>query len=756
MNRKRRLRSSVALLLLVSLVAGLPGSTLHAAATGSIRVSLQPAVLLADGQSRATVVAEVRDSRGNRVPDGTPVRFTTTAGTIEAVALTVAGTARATITAAAIPDTAQISVVAEGASAAARLPMVSEMPDLKGGRTIVRVEGRYVAYDEHGRILEAVDDARLLYRGLTITARRLQVDLNSDTLRADGDVQVESRKRRGGDGARGRNGGATESSPSPPPPLSPSPPLPVPGEEKEGLLSEEGQENGDLPPPAPPPAPRPPRGESPGDGSPFPRGEGGWGGRSDNAGGGRSDDAGGIRSADAGAPSLTGDRLFMNLRQIDGVLASRDGVLAFGGTDLRERPAPKQAPGLLAPMPDLSESDMLWTAQGALVFLGSRIQLRGATPYWAGTRLLPLGYQEIPLDGSTVGTDRYVGVGSDGLVVDLPYYLSMGAGGSTSLRLRHGDRSGFGFFAQNPGWQLDLERKYGEPGGVEGLFTLDSISPDWGLRWSHSQPLGGAGRVHAYFDFPKHQDLYGQIHLNQRWRFATATLSLAGNKFRDRALGHSLNFGMESRPWALGSGFTLSLEGSVQDSRGGEYLRLNDRRIQVPGVTQQQVGLRLRPPQLRLSPSSSLTSSIAVRQAWGNREGIGLVGALNFMQRLGENSSLSLNYNYNQTPGYTYLQNSGRQNLSASLYFRPGERLRLSAFGLVGLDNPTRSLTGSASYLITPSWRLDLLHSLYQFDFFSSSDTQIGIARALGNRELFLYWSSEHRRLGIEVGINQF
>jgi hypothetical protein len=332
----------------------------------------------------------------------------------------------------------------------------------------------------------------------------------------------------------------------------------------------------------------------------------------------------------------------------------------------------------------------------------------------------------------------------------------MGAGGSTALRLRHGDRSGFGYFAQRPGWQLDLERKYGEEGRVEGLLTLNRIVSDWGLRWTHSQPLGGTARVHAFFDFPAHRDLYGQLNLNKQWRSGSATLSLSGNKVEGRGIGHSANLGLESRPWALGSGFSLLLEGRVQDSRGGEYIRLNGRRFQVPGVTQQQIGLRLRPPQLRLGASSSLTSSIAVRQAWGHRQGTGLVGALNFMQKLGGNSSLSLNYNYNQTPGYTYLRNSGRQNLSASLYYRPGDRLRLSAFGLMGLDNPIRSLTGSASYLITPSWRLDLLHTLYQFDFYRSSDSQIGVARALGNRELFLYWSTERHRLAIEIGVNQF
>jgi hypothetical protein len=454
--------------------------------------------------------------------------------------------------------------------------------------------------------------------------------------------------------------------------------------------------------------------------------------------------------------ALTGDRLFLNLRQLQGVLFDRDGARGFAGEELREQSVPRGAGVQMTPIVDLSESDMLWTAKSALVFLGDRIQLSGATPYWVGARLLPLGYQEIPLDGSEVGTDRYVGVGSTGLVVDLPWYFAMGAGGSTALRLRHKERTGFGYFGQSAGWRLDLEQKYGQPGSSEGVLTLDSISPDWGLRWEHTQPFGPTGRFHAYLDMPQHRDLYSQLNLNKQWGFLSTTLSLSGNRMRGRPLGHSANLGLETRPWALGTGFQLSLEGRMQESRGGEWIRINDRRFQVPGVTQNLLGLRLRPPQVKLGPTSSITSSLGVRQAWGDYGGFGLAGAVNFLQRLGGNNQLSLNYTYNQSPGYRYSRNSGKQNVSGTLYFRPGNRFRLQAFGLYGIDNPIRSLTAGASYEVTSSWRLDFQQTLYHYDFYSEHDFQVGVARALGARELALYWSARRHRYAIELGVSQF
>jgi hypothetical protein len=649
MNQYTPFRAIVALVFFLAFAFALPPLPLQAADT-SIRLTTQPGTLLADGQSTATVTAEVRTSGGDRVPDGTAVSFTTTAGTIEPVVLTTAGLARAKFTSANIPDTAKISAFAQDASATVSLPMVTELPDLRIGSKIVRVSGKYVAYSENLRILEATDEARVTFRGLQVTARRLQVDLNLDVLRAHGAVELKGKSR-----------------------------------------------------------------------------------------------------------TLTGERLFFNLRTLQGFIMGLEEKHSFEGLDLRESATPlKPAPGMLD-LVDLSESDMLWTAKSALAFLGDRVQLHGATAYWVGARLLPLGNHEIPLDNTAVGTDRYLGVGSGGVVVDLPYYLTMDAGGSTAVRLRHNDRTGFGYFAQNPGWQLDLERKYGEPGSAEGLLTLNRMTAgDWGVRWNHSQPFGTSARLYTFWDWAAHRDLYGQVNLNKQWSFGSTTLNLSGNKVRDHAIGHSIDLGAESRPWELGGGFKLSLEGRVQDSRGGEIVRIGDRRFQVPGVTQQQIGLRLRPPTLRLGTGSTLSSSLTTRQAWGSRQGLGVVGAVSFTQKLGGNNTLTLNYNYNQVPGYSYLQNNGKQNLSGTLFWHSGNRLRLSAFGMMGLDNPIRNLTGSLSYTLTPSWRLDLQHTLYQFTFFSDSDTQIGIARAFGPREIFLYWSTQRHRIAIEMGVNNF
>ena len=91
------------------LLAALPLASPARGALGSLALRATPEIVRADGHSTTTVTAEVRDSGGGIVPDGTPVHFTTSAGQIDAVAPTVAGRARATFTSDAIAGVAQVS-----------------------------------------------------------------------------------------------------------------------------------------------------------------------------------------------------------------------------------------------------------------------------------------------------------------------------------------------------------------------------------------------------------------------------------------------------------------------------------------------------------------------------------------------------------------------------------------------------------------------------------------------------------------------
>src|SRR5512145_3257951 len=83
----------------------------NAAFDYSMWLRAQPQAIVADSNSSTTITAEVRDSSGHAVPDGTVVDFNTSLGIIERSARTAAGVARVRLTSVATTGTALVSAV---------------------------------------------------------------------------------------------------------------------------------------------------------------------------------------------------------------------------------------------------------------------------------------------------------------------------------------------------------------------------------------------------------------------------------------------------------------------------------------------------------------------------------------------------------------------------------------------------------------------------------------------------------------------
>jgi len=144
---------------------------------------------------------------------------------------------------------------------------------------------------------------------------------------------------------------------------------------------------------------------------------------------------------------------------------------------------------------------------------------------------------------------------------------------------------------------------------------------------------------------------------------------------------------------------------------------------------------------------------MSLKQVWGSRDrsGLGLAGALAFNQPIGQTGGLTLNYSYNRFPGNTFYGTAGRQNVSGSLRLSPARRLFLGAFGSMGLDSPTRNISMSAAYSFGPRWRLQLQQTAYHFRSLQEQDLQVGLTRAIGSRDVTLYWSTLRHRIMFDI-----
>lgn len=159
--------------------------------SGSIRLTVFPDAALADGRSTLTVTAEVRDSGGNLVPDGTQVFFETSLGLFrEQIVTTQNGFARAVILAGSIPGNAKVraSILKLGASSQTDVRFVANKSLLESASEYIEVVSpRDMAYSLEDKILEASGEGqnvRLRYGEITIDADDLQLNVPIYEVRA--------------------------------------------------------------------------------------------------------------------------------------------------------------------------------------------------------------------------------------------------------------------------------------------------------------------------------------------------------------------------------------------------------------------------------------------------------------------------------------------------------------------------------------------------------------------------------------------
>lgn len=177
------------------------GVAFGAAPLYSIKLSTSPSILLSDGKSVALVSAEVRDEKGNLVPDGTQVQFSASLGVLrDTIVSTSAGIARTQITSASVPGVATITATVPGASAFEEIRITfTDDPEMLKQRINTYLFGspQYLAYSADWQCIEAVSSeqkAEMTLGNLRLQARSYQYRLDEDLLIAEGAVLTRGKR----------------------------------------------------------------------------------------------------------------------------------------------------------------------------------------------------------------------------------------------------------------------------------------------------------------------------------------------------------------------------------------------------------------------------------------------------------------------------------------------------------------------------------------------------------------------------------
>jgi hypothetical protein len=167
---------------------------------------------LSDGRDPIELIAEVRDSTGRYVPDGTAVVFNTNLGLFvregpSASVQTRSGTARVTLTSQA-KGTATVTATVAGGGLQRQDVVFTDDPEetFQGNTWLAVTASGPLVYCAAERVIDAASrlptgdnpphpGAELRFRNMKLRAERIQVDCQGNTVRASGLVRLERGKK---------------------------------------------------------------------------------------------------------------------------------------------------------------------------------------------------------------------------------------------------------------------------------------------------------------------------------------------------------------------------------------------------------------------------------------------------------------------------------------------------------------------------------------------------------------------------------
>jgi hypothetical protein len=422
-----------------------------------------------------------------------------------------------------------------------------------------------------------------------------------------------------------------------------------------------------------------------------------------------------------------------------GLMQQEEGLFEFIGPPLTlGKPPASPPPDDTFQMVDLDEETTMWiTAKRAAVFPNQRIHFKGAQLRPAGKKVLSLPFQSLPLNASGTDVEQFVGLGSQGLTLDIPYYVSLTDKSATSVRLGWNQTQG-SMGATNPGLGLDLRHRMfsGERG--EDTLNLSRIaSKDWGAWYRHNRNWSNNFQTSGYVEFPAHRDLFAAGNAYFQSKNFTSAISASLSDPQGFTPTTVADLSLESRPKRLGkSGLNYSLISSSGFTHGSNVDNFR-----------QTVSVRASMPNWRLSKKTTSSSSFSVGQVLaGYNTGLTADAFVSLNHRFNNRTYLTANYNFTERPGM--YQFGGKHRLGAT-FFTTTDRMSFYTSLARTLDGGTTSVISSLDYTISPRLRLGVRNMFFDYGY-TYSDQEFSLTTSLINRPFTIYWSRQRHRFVVE------
>jgi hypothetical protein len=335
------------------------------------------------------------------------------------------------------------------------------------------------------------------------------------------------------------------------------------------------------------------------------------------------------------------------------------------------------------------------------------------------------------------------------LRLDLPVYYSLSAHGTGALRIKHSEPTQWGYYSGRSGWQADVEQDYNFGASTEGTFSLNRItSKAWGARWSHRTELNDTSQVYAFFDYPSHKNVYGNLDYRKLFKGFVLSTNFRGNMLQNADDRYSSSMNLQTNPRTIfGNAITYALTSRLS------YTSQN--------IGSQKVGtglgLQFYGKPLQFGRSAGLNTSLTIGRNWGGGNNGALVfGNAGYYLGLGRIGQFGLNYSY------SWANSAGAfnsQRLSADFYIRPSDKWDTRLYATRGLSDQSASAFGELNYTILPTWRLGAMGTYQNFNIgqkFAYTDLELVLSKLISGQQARLIWSKTLKRFRMEFSALKF
>lgn len=439
---------------------------------------------------------------------------------------------------------------------------------------------------------------------------------------------------------------------------------------------------------------------------------------------------------------------------------------------------------------DLSDSQVVVAARAITAAPGDQIQFRRATIYSDGKKLLSVPYHVMPMNTDQLFGQQVIGVGSQGIFLNVPFYYNVTPHSKGTIYLRNAAvtgasvanslSSGTSFFNNHPdrhGLALDLEQSYDVGRGGSGQFLVNGITQSqWGAQWSHTQRIDEATSGYLFVDYPSHRSLYASSNLSRQFKGFSLNMTASGSRDpgQDGYAASSItgNMYVQTDPHPLGkSGLIYSIDLSTQ--KGTLTETSPDTGTVVTPVSTTAAEVRLSTNPFHPDRRTIITPSLRFGQAFSttsNRLAPTVDFSLGLTRTFRKSDSLSLYYTYRYDPllsqlgSYStglnpleaLLRSNTQQRLTATYTAQPLPRLSVSFSGGYGLPLNDRSLFATTMYRVTNDWGLGIAANYEQYVLDSYRDVEYLVSRRILGRDLVFYYSTKTKKVNFDFAGTAF